>query len=466
MVDRSYAVTLQRLYALAPRGIQLGLQPVRDALAYFGDPQQHARVIHIAGTNGKGSTSAMIERALRSAGRQTGLYTSPHLHRFAERIQIQGQPASTTSVHRALERVFAAMDTQAIGPLTFFEVATVAAWLCFAEANVQDVVLEVGLGGRLDATNVCAPAVCAITRIALDHQALLGDTIAQIASEKAGIIKPRVPVILGPSLASGPAHDTIVATARAQQAPLHIAPELSFSMNGAFATVRLDGPTAPTAIPSQADPSPRNFVGKIAGVSVPHTTQPTASLTDEVPESARSVVLGLAGAHQVQNASTAITVLTELAIAQDAVLAGLRDTVWPARYERIGTVMIDAAHNPDGAIALRAALDCDSAHRENRAVVFGASNDKDWPALVDALRDWAPEHRWFLCAAGLSRATDPALLHAKIHGVICSSVREALRRAQHSVGSDGTVVVYGSIFVAAEARAALLGLDGDPLIAM
>ena len=169
---------------------------------------------------------------------------------------------------------------------------------------------------------------------------------------------------------------------------------------------------------------------------------------------------------QVENAATACTILRTLLVPQMAIVEALRDASWPARYERIENVVIDAAHNPDGALALRNAIEQELVPSDRRAVVFGASQDKDWPELVNALRDWAPADRWFLCAAGLSRAADPALLRTKIHGEICSGVVDALTRARHVVGKDGLVVVFGSIFVGAEARAHLLGLTGDPLVGL
>ena len=428
MSERSYAAVLTKLYALAPRGIHLGLEPVRVALAHFGNPQDSFRVIHIAGTNGKGSTSAIVERALRAAGRTTGLYTSPHLHRFAERIRINGAPCENNQVQQSLERVFDGLESNAIDPLTFFEATTVAAWLCFHSAGVQDVVLEVGLGGRLDSTNVCVPTVCAITRIALDHQAFLGDTLALIASEKAGIIKLAIPVVLGPSLHSGEAREAIELVATQQHAPIVDAAVLAFSSDHCSSLVTLPSP-------AEGEPSVE-------------------------------VKLSLAGAHQVENAATACTILRTLLVPQMAIVEALRDASWPARYERIENVVIDAAHNPDGALALRNAIEQELVPSDRRAVVFGASQDKDWPELVNALRDWAPADRWFLCAAGLSRAADPALLRTKIHGEICSGVVDALTRARHVVGKDGLVVVFGSIFVGAEARAHLLGLTGDPLVGL
>ncbi len=419
-MSEQYLAALRALYALAPSGMVLGLDPVRAALAHFGDPQRHFRIAHVAGTNGKGSTSAMIARALIASGRRVGLYTSPHLHRFAERIQVGGAPVNEDVLGAALATVLSARERGAIPQLTLFEATTVAAWLCFERAGVDDVVLEVGLGGRLDATNVCAPSVCAITSIGLDHTALLGDTHAKIASEKAGILKRGVPYVLGPSLAAGEARAAIDQVAERAGAALRPTPSL---------------------IAESIDEEGRATVLLNTGVHVR---------------------LGLAGLHQVDNARTALGALRVLGVRDEHSERGLSEARWPARCERIGPVLIDSAHNPEGVRALLAVLLADEVAPSQRALVFGASSDKDWPAALDALRAYCPPSQWFFCAANLARATDPHALAAHAGGVACGSVRDALDRARSSVGADGRVVVCGSIFVAAAARAALLGVPEDP----
>ena len=185
---------LHDLYARVPLGMRLGLDAMRAACTRAGNPELSFEVAHVAGTNGKGSTCAMVESMARAAGKKTGLYTSPHLCRFAERIRIDGEPISDETLADVLDR---ALD---LGPeLSFFEAATLAAFLAFRDANVDVAVVEVGIGGRLDATNVVArPRVTAITRVALDHMDRLGDTLESIAREKAGIAKPGVAMVLGP----------------------------------------------------------------------------------------------------------------------------------------------------------------------------------------------------------------------------------------------------------------------------
>lgn len=419
MSDR-YVASVRALYALSRTGIVLGRESVRAALAHFGDPHRRFRVAHIAGTNGKGSTSAMVARGLIESGRRVGLYTSPHLHRFAERVQIQGEPGDDELVADALDRVLSARESGVVPQITLFEAATVAAWLAFEQAGVQDVVLEVGLGGRLDATNVCEPAVCAISSIGLDHTALLGDTIPQIAREKAGILKTGVPYVLGPSLARGEAHDAIVEVARAVGAPRRETPPLSVL---------------------SVDERGRALV-----------------MTDAM-STAR---LGLAGMHQVDNARTALGVLGALDAPEPAALSGLALVRWPGRCERIENVLIDAAHNPEGVGVLRAVLERDRTPRSKRALVFGASSDKDWRAGLDALCAVCDVDHWYFCAANLARAEAPSTLAAHAGGLACESVAAALSQARARVGADGLVVVCGSIFVAAAARAAMLGEREDP----
>jgi dihydrofolate synthase/folylpolyglutamate synthase len=422
-----YLAVVSELYALAPSGMILGLGPVRAALAHFNDPQRRFRTAHITGTNGKGSTSAFVSEALRAADRRVGLYTSPHLHRFNERIRVDGAPCDDGLLGDALWDVFAARDAGAIPPLTLFEAATVAGWLVFEASAVSDVVLEVGVGGRHDATNVCDPAVCAITRVALDHQALIGPTIREIAFEKAGILKTGVPVVLGPALAAGEgdpvAREVIERVAREVGAPvLESPPATVLSLDrDARATVAFGGP----------DPF--------------------------------TVTLGLAGAHQVENARTAVAILRQLGVAREHIAAGLSAARWPARCERVDNVLIDSAHNPDGVRALRAvlALDTDTPV-ERRALVFGASRDKDWREGLDLLEAWCPPSQWFLCAANLSRAAEPELLATHRGGAPCASVADAVARARALAGPHGRVVVCGSIFVAAAARAELLGVAQDP----
>ncbi|MBC7172660.1 MAG: bifunctional folylpolyglutamate synthase/dihydrofolate synthase, partial [Polyangiaceae bacterium] len=193
-MSSGYAEALSYLYALEPRGIRLELDRVEEALALRGAPTRGQRFVHVAGSNGKGSVSAIVERALRAGGYRTGLYTSPHLHRFCERVRIDGVPIAEEEVVR---RVDSLRSEPELPPLTFFEHATILAFEAFRDARVDVVVLEVGLGGRLDATNVVDPLAVAITNVSLEHQKFLGDSLEQIAFEKAGVLKTGVPAVTG-----------------------------------------------------------------------------------------------------------------------------------------------------------------------------------------------------------------------------------------------------------------------------
>ncbi|MDP3278582.1 MAG: folylpolyglutamate synthase/dihydrofolate synthase family protein [Deltaproteobacteria bacterium] len=426
-----YEALLARLYAMAPSGIVLGLDRVVESLAYFNNPQQNFRIAHIAGTNGKGSTSAFVAAGLRAQGRRVGLYTSPHLHRFVERVRVQGEPVSEAELATHLARIFDAIDLQKIPSLTLFEVATLSAWLTFEALDVQDVVLEVGLGGRLDATNVCMPAVCAITRIAMDHQAWLGDSLDAIAREKAGILKNRVPYVLGPSLSES--HE--------------------------------EAPSARAAIDQVA-----RSVGALARptpTSVTHAmVHGAADVSIDLGEETLRTTLSLVGAHQIENACTAAGILHILGVSSRAIAEGLATAQWGARCELIANVLLDAAHNPDGIEALLGVLETDANALTERAVVFGSSRDKEWRSALASLQKYCEPDRWYLCAARMSRAESPDVLASWAGGHVCDSIEDALAKAQARVGPNGRVVVCGSVFVAASARAALLGERCDPLLGL
>jgi len=215
------------LEALSPLSMRFGLERVERALSALGHPERAAPVLHVAGTNGKGSTCAMAERALRAAGLRTGLYTSPHLVAFNERIQVDGAPLDDQALARAVAEVRAACPWHEAGApeerLTYFEMATLAAWVHLAAARVEVAVIEVGLGGRLDATNVVSPAVTAVARIGLDHTRWLGDTVEAVAREKAGILKPGVPAVFHAVQPPG-ALEALAAEAGRRGAPFTVAP--------------------------------------------------------------------------------------------------------------------------------------------------------------------------------------------------------------------------------------------------
>jgi dihydrofolate synthase/folylpolyglutamate synthase len=399
---------LGALYARVPLGMRLGLEPMREACAALGHPERAFPAVHVAGTNGKGSVCAMVESIARAHGWRTGLYTSPHLCRFAERIRIDGEPIEDRTLAPTLLGVL-----EGAPALSFFEAATLTAFVAFRAAKVDVAVVEVGIGGRLDATNILLPPrAAAITRIAFDHMDRLGPTLADIAREKAGIAKPGMDIVLGPI--EGEALEAIVETARA---------------NGARATLAGDDPTAAA-----------------------------------FAERAR---IGLAGEHQKDNAAIAYLLGKRLGASDEDIVRGVEHVRWPGRMETLhvaGEVLLDAAHNPDGAEALARHLARRSRSPEETALVFGALADKEWPSMLRALAPHAA-HRFYVRPQGRAPA-EPDALAAVAPGERKDTVADALRSARSRVGDRGLVIVTGSIFLVGEARAILLELPRDPAVAL
>jgi dihydrofolate synthase / folylpolyglutamate synthase len=314
---------LARLMALHPKVIDLSLDRVERLLAALGNPERRLPpVVHVAGTNGKGSVVAMLRAGLEASGARVHVYTSPHLARFHERVRLGGTLITEEALTRYLERCEAANGGE---PITYFEITTCAALLAFSEVPADAVLLEVGLGGRLDATNVVeAPRLCAITPVSIDHQAFLGETLAEIAGEKAGILKPGVPCVVGPQC--GTAMDVIAARAEAVGAPLLV--------HGQDWTVWEEH-------------------GRMV-------FQDAGGLLD-LPQPA------LIGAHQVGNAGTAVAALRALGVSEAACARAVTEVEWPARMQRLRTgplvkaargaeVWLDGGHNPAAGTALAEAL--------------------------------------------------------------------------------------------------------------
>lgn len=382
-----YERTLRELYALSARGIEPGLGRVREALARLGDPQRAFRSVHVAGTNGKGSVTAMVAASIEGAGR----FTSPHLHRLTERVTIGGAPIPQDALVDAWADVKAALEG---GPrLTFFETMTAIAFELFRRRGVSIAVIEVGLGGRLDATNVIDPIGCAITRVGLDHTSWLGPELGGIAAEKAGILKP-----------------------------------------GRWAVVGPQEPEAWAAIEARA-----------AEIGAP------IERVEREP--------GDAPAHVRENRAIARRVIERLrADGVDADPAAVETTRWPGRLETIDDVLLDAAHNVDGCRALARVL---SAEGAPRTLIFGAMKDKDWGPMLDALAPHVASIVYTRVA--LSRAEEPARLAERHPGRVAPTPERALAMAREE---GRPVVVAGSLFIMAELRALLLGLETDPPIAL
>ena len=399
-----YRRFLARLQEVRSQGVSLGLDRVRLALERLGSPELRVPAVHIAGTNGKGSCAALTESILRQAGLRTGLFTSPHLSRFTERIRIDGVEIDGDHLAQ-LDEAVAATDV----PLTFFEISAVLAFLAFAEAKVDVAILETGLGGRLDATTACHPVACAITSISFDHEAILGNTLRAIAYEKACIAKPGVPMFLGPLVPE--ADDCIAGVAAATGAP----------------------------------------------VQRPGKGYPPAPAAPALP-----------GAHQLDNAALAVALSRHAArslgrtLDDAAVLRGLGKVQWPGRLERIADdVLLDCAHNVEGARALVAALPA----APFRVLVTSIVRDKNAAGMLSVL---APEFdRVVLTRSQSERASEPHALSsliARTRGgeplVECIDdpvAAFALARSKAQVIPAGMVVVAGSIFLVGALRAHVMG---------
>ncbi|NPV07554.1 MAG: bifunctional folylpolyglutamate synthase/dihydrofolate synthase [Anaerolineae bacterium] len=404
------------------------LRRVDALLGRLGDPHRGMRLAHVAGTKGKGSTSAMMASVYGAAGLRAGLYTSPHLHTVRERIRVGGVPISREDFAAAVVAV--ARAKEGIQGITSFEALTAAALLHFRQAMVDVAVMEVGLGGRLDATNVIAPFVSVITSISRDHTAVLGDTLAAIAKEKAGILKPGVPAV---SAAQAPEVTSVIQDR---------AGELGCPLEwvGTDWRYRL-GP---------ADDREQEF--DLAG--------PAACLG--VYD--RTYRLPLLGEHQIENAVLAVAAVThspvELGVRPEHARAGLEAVRWPGRLEvllRQPYLVLDGAHNDDSFRRLREALQRHFQYGELH-LVFGASRDKDVRSMLAAIRQ--PGLTVYGCRSRHDRAADPGAVGAAaadlgLRHVLFPSVDEALWAALDSAGEGDCVCVAGSLFVVAAAREAV-----------
>ena len=406
----TYSEAIQFLHDLQLFGTNLGLETPRHLAALAGNPQNSLRFIHVAGTNGKGSTCAMLESIYRAAGLCVGLYTSPHLISFGERIQINRQSISEADIIRLVSQM---RDLLATFPAdrhpTFFEVVTVMALRYFADQKCDLVIWETGLGGRLDATNIVTPLASVITNVQFDHEKWLGDTLAKIAAEKAGIIKPGIPVITAAQTSE--VLTVIRATAALEKAPL-----------------------------------------------VEIGNSHLSSLTSH---------LSLLGSHQLLNAAVAVatvqTLSKQIPVSDETIRQGLSTVRWLGRLQVIETpgqtFLLDGAHNPGGAETLATAL---HQHFPGRrpTLILGVMKDKDWTKLCGILAPLAS--RLIVSAIGSERTADPADLlgacreaNASAAVESTSSLREALTRA----ATDPFVVITGSLYFIGEALELLKAID-------
>ncbi|MEM9069543.1 MAG: folylpolyglutamate synthase/dihydrofolate synthase family protein [Myxococcota bacterium] len=425
----NYRDALRWLYGLSARGVRLELDRMRGGLAHRGNPHRRLKVVHVAGSNGKGSVSAMTERVLREAGYKTGLFTSPHLQRFVERFRINGRPLSEREVARRLTDQHAAASS--MPPLTFFEHSALLAFEAFRDHECDVCVIEVGLGGRLDATNVFdRPLVSVVTNISIEHRRILGDTLAKIAREKGGVFRERRPVVIG---------------AKAPEAR-RVLSRLARRKN--------------------CDPwlAGRDFAG---------TPTKTGALL-RVGDRERDLRLGLKGDHQADNAAVVAALVQRLRkqrwrVSDDALESGLAKARWPGRMETLRRrpatpeFLVDCAHNPDGCVALAAHLR--TLRPRKTVLLFGALRDKQLEPMLGAFDGLV--HRRIYALPAIHRAPESTAVYARVRsGTEARSVQDAIARSIRAAGPDGRVVVAGSIFLVSEVRAAVLGTRSDPPIAM
>ena len=409
---------------------------IRQLLALLGNPQERLRIVHIAGSKGKGSTSAMLASILQQQGYRVGLFTSPHLVAVEERIQVDQQPIAQHELAALLREIRAGTPAILARDLTFFEIGTALGFLHFVRRRVDFAIVEVGLGGRFDSTNVCDPLLSIITSISFDHTQILGDTLAKIAYEKAGIIKPRRVTISG--VRNGEAQHVIEAVCRERRAPLR----------------QIDADFRYTHQPALMDAD--------------HDRWPRVQVATQRRDWP-AVTLGLIGEHQACNAALAVAAVEQLIalgvpIADRAVLEGLAQVVWPARLEimsRRPLVLLDCAHNVASAQALVQSLDTSfplpAKDNGQRTLIFAGNRDKDLAGMLECL---APRFdRIYLTSVQSSSRGAPTdhlatLLSAdkRLASVQCPVAAEAWQRAWENAKPSDLICITGSVFLAGELR--------------
>lgn len=420
--EMDYDAALSYLYNLRRSGIRLRLSHTDELLRKMGDPHKKFKSVLVGGTNGKGSVCTFIYSGLFDAGVKAGVYTSPHLSEFTERIKVGGVEISRVDLAGLVEKAVPIVDelksNPRFGEPSFFEVVTACAFAYFAEQRIDVAVVEVGLGGRLDATNVLEPEVCVITNVSLDHTEILGDSIRQIAKEKAGIIKKEVPVVTAEQ--ERKALDTIKETCKIKNSLLYV-------------------------------------IG--GNVKI---TKKNKTIDVEAIRSHKNLKINLTGSHQLVNAAVAVTALDILdsrgiKISPENIRTGLSNATWPGRFEVLAgkpEIILDCAHNPDGAKKLSETLI--EKHKGKKGVfVLGVSDYKDIDGIIVEL---APVMK--VAVASRSQhphAISPDKLCAEIspHNIPCylaPTIDEAIKKAKKLADKDDYIIIAGSIFFVGDAR--------------
>lgn len=413
---------IEKIHSVYPTGKKSGLDNMRKLMARLGNVHSTLRMVHVAGTNGKGSTCAMIERMLREAGCKTGLYTSPYIEVYNERIRINGVPVSGEKLAGLVERVWPAVEACERNGIhiTEFELGTALAFVAFGLEKVDVAIIEVGLGGRLDPTNIITPLVSVITEVGMDHMQFLGSTIEEIALEKAGIMKRGVPVVLGPQEKA--ARSVLLAAARGMDIPV-------------------------------IDPDAENV------------TETSRDVTFDVrlpEETIRSLRVSLCGRHQAENACAALGAISVLrrrgfAVPQEAVRRGMAQVRWPGRLEYFGHVLLDGAHNDPGVRALCAYADA-WLPREKTVLLTGMLRDKETEKMTRRLSARVR------CAVCMTPKNPRALPAGELADAFCrdglrvyveEDASRALAKARSLAGPEGIVLAAGSLYMIGELRTLL-----------
>jgi len=441
-IDQKYQETLDYLYSYIDFSLQktsrysaerFDLDRMREFMESLGNPQNKYKILHIAGTKGKGSVAALCAHALQQSGLKVGIYTSPHLQDYAERIQVGGIPIPHGDLIALVEEI--KPNIAASPEITTFEITTALAFLYFARREVEVAVMEVGLGGRLDATNVCEPDVTVITSISYDHMDFLGETLAEIAAEKAGIIKPGIPVVVSPQ--NEEAREAIARIAAERTAPMieigedYLYHPLDKSLSGQSLEIWKAGQG----------------------------------------ETHKQLSIPLLGDHQLVNAATAYSVLmvakeNGIEVSDLGIQLGFRMVRWPGRFEILRQdppLIIDSAHNRDSAKKLYKVLE-DYFPDQKAVLVFGASEDKDITGMLTELKPGIDQV--VATKSTHPRAADPDeifILANKVNlsAVSTNSVEEAMVEAEKLSDGARIILVTGSIFVAAAARAVYLSSESE-----
>lgn len=429
MNKNGYQRSLDYLYGLEKFGMIFGLTKVEEILEAVGNPHREIQAIHIGGTNGKGSTAAIITSILRREGYRVGLYTSPHLIRFTERMKVNEKEIEKEEVASLTEWMRERIETAGVAPpFTFFDFTTAMAFLYFKQKMVDLAILEVGLGGRLDSTNVIDPLLSIITNIGKDHQDVLGKGILRIAREKAGIIKESRPLI----------------TAATQPQVLRLFSKICREKKAPFFRV---GKEFRYVLAGEGSFSYEGLYRKLWGLS-----------------------LNLRGSHQMINATTALgamEILDDLGyrVSNDAMTEGLKEVDWPGRLEVVCSsprVLLDGAHNPDGALSLKESLEKDFQYH-HLVLLIGIMKDKDVHSILHSLSPLAD--RIILTRPGMDRAASPALLRKALgrngkKAEVIEDFRKAIDKGLSLTGEEDILCITGSLYTVGEARSYFLPRGG------